>query len=132
MFRPGPESPSTAKRATVFGQLEVLSGKPRLRSSDLVIFAGPPVTLDSSRRSDQGLRDDMIIASPSIIVMCLIVGIGAVVAFWRICAKAGFPGWYGVGVVIPMVNILLVLFLAFAEWPLERKLSGSRPSSDEV
>ncbi len=35
-------------------------------------------------------------------------------------------------VVIPMVNLLLVLFLALAEWPLERKLSGSRPSSDEV
>ena len=78
------------------------------------------------------MRDDMIIGSPSFVVMCLIVGIVAVVAFWRICAKVGFPGWYGVGVVIPMVNIVLVLFLAFAEWPLERKLSGSRPSSDEV
>ncbi len=78
------------------------------------------------------MLDDMTMDYPSIFVMCLIVGIVAVVAFWRICAKAGFPGWYGVGVVIPMVNILLVLFLAFAEWPLERKLSGSRPSSDEV
>ncbi len=27
---------------------------------------------------------------------------------------------------------LVVLFLAFAEWPLERKLSGSQPSCDEV
>ncbi len=78
------------------------------------------------------MRDDMIMGSPSMIVMGLIVCIAAVVAFWRICAKAGFPGWYGVGVVIPMVNILLVLFLAFAEWPLERRMSGSRPSSDEV
>ena len=30
--RPGPESPSTAKRAIVFGQLEVLSGKSRLKT----------------------------------------------------------------------------------------------------
>jgi|LGOV01.1.fsa_nt_gb hypothetical protein len=29
MYRPGPELPSTAKCATVFGQLEVLSGKSR-------------------------------------------------------------------------------------------------------
>ena len=47
-------------------------------------------------------------------------------------AMAGSPGWYGVAVVIPMLNLLLVLFLAFAEWLLERELSGSRPSSDEV
>ncbi len=78
------------------------------------------------------MLDDMTMDYPTIIVMCLIVGSVAVVAFWRICAKAGFPGCYGVAVVIPMLNLLLVLFLAFAEWPLERKLSGSRPSSDEV
>ena len=78
------------------------------------------------------MRYDMTMGSPMMIVMGLIVGIVAVVAFWRICEKAGFPGWYGVAVVIPMVNVLFVLFLAFAEWPLERKLSESRTSSDEV
>ncbi len=78
------------------------------------------------------MRDGTTMASPRLIVICPIVGIVAVVAFWWICARRGFPGWYGVAVAIPMVNVLLVLFLAFAEWPLERKLSGSRPSSDEV
>ncbi len=31
MSRSGPESPSTAKCVTVFGQLEVLSGKSRIK-----------------------------------------------------------------------------------------------------
>ncbi len=53
-------------------------------------------------------------------------------SLWADPCKGRFPGWYGVAVVIPMANVLLVVFLAFAEWPLERKLSGSRPSSDEV
>ncbi len=42
MSRPGPESPSTTKRVTDFGQMEVLSGKSRLRSPDLGNLAGPP------------------------------------------------------------------------------------------
>jgi uncharacterized protein (DUF58 family) len=78
------------------------------------------------------MRDGMMMGSPMMIVMCLIVGIVAVVALWRIFAPAGFPGWYGVAVVIPMVNLLLVLFLAFTEWPLERELAGSRPSAEEI
>ncbi len=78
------------------------------------------------------MRDGTMMGAPMMIVMCLTIGVVAVVAFWRICGKAGFPGWYDVAVVIPMVNMVPVLFLAFAEWPLERKLSGSRPSSDEI
>ena len=78
------------------------------------------------------MRDGMMMGSPMKIVMRLIVGIVVVVAFWRIRARAGFSDRYGIAVVIPMVNLLLALFLAFAEWPLERKLSGSRVSSDEI
>ena len=73
------------------------------------------------------MPEGMMMGCPLMIAMCLIVGIVLVVAFWRICAKAGFPGWYGVAAVIPMVSVLLVLFLAFAEWPRERS-TGYRPS----
>lgn len=48
------------------------------------------------------------------------------VPFWRICAKAGYTGWMGLLVLVPIVNLLLVWFLALAPWPLERR-AGARP-----
>lgn len=36
---------------------------------------------------------------------------------WRICAKAGFPGWYSLAVLIPILNLLFLYYLAFASWP---------------
>jgi hypothetical protein len=46
--------------------------------------------------------------------------IGVVYPFWRICAKAGYPGWLGVFIVVPIVNVGLVYFLACSEWPALR------------
>lgn len=40
-----------------------------------------------------------------------------VVPFWMICSKAGFPGWISLAILIPMLNLVLLFFLAFAEWP---------------
>ena len=36
---------------------------------------------------------------------------------WRIFAKAGFPGWYALGLFVPIVNVLAMFYLAYAEWP---------------
>ncbi len=43
-----------------------------------------------------------------------------VIAFWKICSKAGFPGTLGLLMIIPIANIILPLYLAFAEWPALR------------
>mgnify|MGYP003662945702 FL=1 len=37
--------------------------------------------------------------------------------FWMICSKAGFPGWISLLILFPVLNIGLLFFLAFAEWP---------------
>lgn len=44
-----------------------------------------------------------------------------VFAFWRIFAKAGFPGVLGLLMLVPVVNVGAVVYLAFAEWPALRK-----------
>jgi hypothetical protein len=46
-------------------------------------------------------------------------------AFWKICSKAGFPGALGLLIIFPVVNVILVLYLAFAEWPALRRNSQS-------
>jgi len=47
------------------------------------------------------------------------------IAFWKICSKAGFPGPLGLLMIIPFVNIIFPLYLAFAEWPVLRGDSQS-------
>lgn len=48
---------------------------------------------------------------------------------WRICAKSGNSGALALGFLIPLVNIILVLYLAFSEWPIEKELKRLRAES---
>ncbi len=41
---------------------------------------------------------------------------------WRITQKAGFPGWYSLGLIVPFFGLILVVLFAFSEWPIEREL----------
>jgi len=43
-----------------------------------------------------------------------------VIAFWQICSKAGFPGALGLLMLVPIANIILPLYIAFAQWPALR------------
>ncbi|AUN95817.1 hypothetical protein [Pseudazoarcus pumilus] len=47
----------------------------------------------------------------------LVVAIFVVIPVWRICQRAGYPGWMGLLILIPMVSLLFLYFLAFANWP---------------
>ena len=49
---------------------------------------------------------------------------------WRICAKAGFLGFIGIGAAVPFLNLCLLFFLAFAKWPAlsESTTSGAGPA----
>lgn len=42
-----------------------------------------------------------------------------VVPAWKLCSRLGFPGWFGVLILVPLVNLALLYFLAFAPWPGE-------------
>lgn len=56
----------------------------------------------------------------------LVIAIVAIVPAWRICQRTGYPGWLGILIVIPVVNLVLLYLLAFGEWPNERERKGGR------
>ena len=40
-----------------------------------------------------------------------------VIAFWKICSRVGFSGALGLLMLVPIANIILPLYIAFAKWP---------------
>jgi len=49
-----------------------------------------------------------------------------IVIWWKIFAKAGYSGALGLLMLIPLVNFILLLVLAFGEWPIQRELRSVR------
>ena len=41
-----------------------------------------------------------------------------VIPAWMICKKAGYPAALGLLVLVPLVNVIMVYFVAFSKWPV--------------
>ncbi|SFR44427.1 hypothetical protein SAMN05216203_0373 [Marinobacter daqiaonensis] len=54
----------------------------------------------------------------------LVMAVLVVVPVWRICQRIGYPGWMAILILIPMVNMVLLYFIAFADWPSNRNVEG--------
>ena len=59
------------------------------------------------------------------IMIVIIVGVISVLPFWKIFSKAGFPGPLSLLMLVPLVNIAMIFFLAFAEWPALKQAQKS-------
>lgn len=51
----------------------------------------------------------------------LLVSLVWVIPFWRIVAKAGYPGALALLGLIPGVNLILLWIFAFVRWPVESR-----------
>lgn len=47
-----------------------------------------------------------------------------IVAYWKIWSKAGFNGAWSLLMLVPLVNLVAFLYLAFAEWPVHRRVAN--------
>jgi len=50
-------------------------------------------------------------------IMWLIMVVLVVLPFWFIFLKAGYSKWLGLLMVVPIVNIVMLYYLAFSTWP---------------
>jgi len=57
------------------------------------------------------------------VIELLVLAIAALAVLWsfyRIFAKAGYSGWLCLAMVAPGLNLIMLLFLAFSDWPALR------------
>ena len=40
---------------------------------------------------------------------------------WCIAKKAGYEPWYGLLMIVPILNVVLLYYFAFTEWPIEKQ-----------
>jgi len=66
-----------------------------------------------------------------VILPVLALVVFSVVLYWKIFAKAGYPGALGLLMFIPIVNLVLLCVLAFGHWPIERELERLKQSLEK-
>ena len=69
--------------------------------------------------------------SPTIteLFVFVILAVLPILVFSRIFMKAGFSGFLSLLLYIPVLNIVLIIWFAFAEWPIEKKLKALQSES---
>lgn len=50
------------------------------------------------------------------------VGLLLILPFWMIFKKAGFSKWLSLTMIVPVLGIIALFYLAFAEWPIQKEL----------
>jgi len=46
------------------------------------------------------------------------------VPYWRIFSKAGFSGWLFLLMIVPLVNLIVLYYVAFASWNVKPEKSN--------
>ena len=53
-----------------------------------------------------------------------VVLVFSAIVSWRIVGKTGYPGALGLLLLLPIANLVMILILAFSEWPIQRELKA--------
>ena len=55
-----------------------------------------------------------------------------VIPYWKVFSKAGYPGAMAIVMVVPVVNIGMLFFLGFSQWPVLKELEDLRRRSPQA
>lgn len=61
-----------------------------------------------------------------VLIIGFVMMILAIVVYWRIFSKTGNSGALSLLMFVPLVNLVMLLYLAFSEWPIEREVQALR------
>lgn len=61
-------------------------------------------------------------------ILWIVGAIVVVIPMWRICDRMGHPGWFSIAALIPLLNVVLLYYLGFADWPRDRPTPGGATS----
>ena len=86
---------------------------------------GPPGGI-SGMGGRGGLLPGGPFASIFLIAFFAVTLIILAIAFYRLYQKAGFSGAIGLLMLVPVVNLGVALYLAFAEWPVLAELARAK------
>jgi hypothetical protein len=53
-----------------------------------------------------------------------------IVAFWKILGRMGFPPWLAIMASIPIVNLILLYYLAMTPWPIDARAPADSGGPD--
>ncbi len=79
--------------------------------------------------NDQSGQGFGMLAGTSLIITAIIsvlIIILAIVIWWKIFSKAGYSGALGLLMFVPIANLIVLLVLAFGQWPIYRELNALR------
>ena len=71
----------------------------------------------------EGMRDMPMQMWASGPIMMLIFAALIVIPFWFIFTKAGYSRWLGLLMLVPVINVIMLYFLAFSTWPIHARNS---------
>lgn len=61
----------------------------------------------------------------SLLIVGVIIGVFMILPFWMIFSKAGYSGALSLTQLIPLIGLIVLLYLAFAEWPIHKKMKAA-------